>query len=228
MTNFRKNIPLAFTPNTKLTLNVPPRAVALYSRSPMMGWYKPTKRIPVIKNLSRLLRDHISGRLIYSGNWDVQAGPVERHKIYARMHDIFQCQHDVTQSQTYKEAIANLKRYGRARIKRTTMRSEEEIRTYIEQNVLGLLLSMKAEGYRADLAPDAACAMVGRDGTVIKTHSGRHRFACARLTRPDDLFPLRIVAIHSDWLGGLTRNDLPQIQQKLDALAQQIAAQQAG
>lgn len=194
----------------------------LYGKVPFTSWYEPFKKISLLKPPAKVIRNLISDRLVYGGSWDRAASLVETHKIYSRMQDLYAHQDDVRASQTYQEAAHWMEKNGVVSMKGVKLTTHADLQAHLETKYLRLLQSIAQQGYRADLATDIPCAMIGRDGAIIKTHSGRHRFACARLTRPNEPFPLSVAAIHRDWLKGTSSNDLAAVQSKLDNLAEQM------
>jgi hypothetical protein len=135
------------------------------------------------------------------------------------MEDILNHLDDITLSETYKINAAYLERKGQVKIKGKKLKNTTELRIHLEEKFVKLINSIKLDGYRADLAPDLPCAMIGRNGEIIKTRAGRHRFATAQLVRPKDFFPLRVIAIHAEWMPGLGKASYSEIQQKLDMLS---------
>ena len=67
-----------------------------------------------------------------------------------------------------------------------------------ETYVLGLITSMQERGYDLQLGDDIGTVLVGRDGTLLKSSNGYHRFAVAREVGVNHL-PVRIAAIHVQW-----------------------------
>lgn len=62
-----------------------------------------------------------------------------------------------------------------------------------------MLNTMRAEGYHQREGADYPDAMVSRNGEIIKTLHGTHRFAAALATGSEAPFPLRIVGVHRKW-----------------------------
>ena len=78
------------------------------------------------------------------------------------------------------------------------MRSEAEIRTFLNEYALNLIRTMESSGYDLEKGSEIGTAHIDRDGRLVKSGSATHRFCVARIVGVKR-FPLRVVGIHEDW-----------------------------
>ncbi|MBE0497362.1 MAG: hypothetical protein IBX45_13160 [Campylobacterales bacterium] len=78
--------------------------------------------------------------------------------------------------------------------------------------MLGLLESMEEKGYNASLNPEHPRIMIGRNGELIKTRKGRHRFSAAQIVGAknivveiDNIHPLWLKKIEGDFKGNVLK-----------------------
>lgn len=125
--------------------------------------------------------------------------PVVETERYLKIIDFIRHKETVTQSAWYQDLTAELARTGTARHKDIAMTSEAEILKFLHGYVGALVDKLAADGFSPEHGGYESTAVIGPDGGLTKAGSGNHRFNIAKalgLTR----FPLRIIAVHEDWL----------------------------
>jgi hypothetical protein len=187
----------------QLLIEVPPAAVADYALPP----YVRHKRVrhPLLKRLWRKnpLYRWIAARapLLLSGDWDREAQPFRQMPTYVFLADLQACAFEYRRTAYFQQLLNDL-HAGRGRSYKGLKLDSEQALDRLFEGYVRVFRSMAAEGYRADLAADAICVMVGRDGRLIKEEKGRHRLAIAQLVGVPRV-PVLVRHIHPDWLVAL-------------------------
>lgn len=136
-------------------------------------------------------------RLVFGGDWDEATQEFSSLRQWRWMADLAAHQDDYHSSQWYLAAAAALEKNRYFRHKTIYARNLQELEQVFETVFLPLLDSMHRKGYQQDLG-DWPLGLIDRQGRVLKSEKGRHRFAAALatgLTR----FPLQIAAVHRNW-----------------------------
>ncbi len=125
--------------------------------------------------------------------------PVVDTPKYQKVADFIAHRHTPQDSIWCAQLCADLANTGIARHKAIEMRSEAEVRDFLETYVGGLMDSLQANGFSAEESSYESAALINRDGSLTKTGSGNHRFnMCHALGIAP--FPLKVVGAHRDWL----------------------------
>lgn len=124
--------------------------------------------------------------------------PFEQLKTYGRVSDIIIHRDNYTLSKWYSFLASSLKDYGIAKHKKIIMRSENDINHFMESYVLPLIDSMEKDGFDPSKGGGIGRSLIGADGSIHKSSSGRHRFYVARELGLSS-FPVRIVGAHEYW-----------------------------
>jgi len=139
-------------------------------------------------------------RLVFGGNWDLATAEVRTLRQSRWTADLARHEADYRASKWYRKARAALERDGVYRHKTLTARSLGALEALFETDFLPLLDSMRRAGYQPR-GDDWPLGVIDRQGRVLKSEKGRHRFAAALATGVTR-FPLQIAAIHRHWAGG--------------------------
>lgn len=118
---------------------------------------------------------------------------------YQRLADLMAHEDDVRASLWYDDLMRELSERGVAFYKTRPLRSEAEIAAFLRDYVLGLIDSLRRNGFESGATGFESTAVIAADGTLCKTGSGNHRFCIASLLGLPR-FPLRIVGAHEDWV----------------------------
>ncbi len=138
-------------------------------------------------------------RLVFGGAWDQAATPCADMLSFRRVYSLAEHLPDYRASLWYEAARRSFEKHGYFRHKTTFARSVAEIDHLFEADLVPLVSSMRDQGYRQRPNSDVPLALIGRNGEILKTEKGRHRFAAAQAVGCS-AFPLRIAAIHSEWV----------------------------
>lgn len=128
--------------------------------------------------------------------------PVEDVATYRKVADAIACRDDPARSIWFKELMAELERTGVAGHKQLRFRTEAEVRGFFEGYVAGLIDSMEQSGYDVAKGADTGTAMIGADGSILKSDAGNHRFCVARLLGVP-LVPMEILGAHEAWMDAM-------------------------
>lgn len=169
---------------------VPANHVTRHALPPFATWAKGP-----LSPLASVMRK----RLVFGGDWDLAAQDCGKIKSFQRVHSLAEHLPNYRASLWYIAAISAYEKHGYFRHKNHRVYSIFEIDTLFEQELVPLVSSMRDTGYRQRPDSDVPLAMIGRNGEIIKTEKGRHRFAAAQAVGCKE-FPLRIAAVHKDWL----------------------------
>jgi hypothetical protein len=174
------------------TIHVPARLVTRHALPPFSGWGGRFGTLPVA-----LMRK----RLVFGGDWDLAAHDCADMLSFRRVASLVAHASAYRDSLWYDAARRSFEKHGYFRHKTRFARSIAEIDALFEDELVPLVVTMRDEGYRQRPGSDIPLALISRSGEVLKTEKGRHRFAAAQALGLED-FPLRIAAVHRDWLRG--------------------------
>lgn len=138
--------------------------------------------------------------MIWHGDWDLRAQPIQEHYRYKLMSDLWQHRDQLESSNTYREMVQKIeKNQPVARInKGLLMDTPEKVKDYLEGQIR-IFHSLNTEGFRAELAEDELNVAITRDGQLVKANAGRKRLIAAQILDMDSI-PVRIAYVHSHWL----------------------------
>jgi hypothetical protein len=131
--------------------------------------------------------------------------PIESVTTYRKIAEAVACRDDPSRSEWFKGLMAELERTGTAVHKEMVFKSEEEIRAFFDKYIGGLITSMERSGYDITKGADIGTAMLGADGSIIKSDAGNHRFSTARILGVPRV-PLEILGAHEDWMRSMKIN----------------------
>lgn len=131
--------------------------------------------------------------------------PFEHGNTHKRMADVWTHRNRLEASETYSRISQVLAEKGVYRHKKYELRQHSEIGAMMQACYLDLLESMSREGYQAGRTSSFATGGIGkvivwRDGRLLHENGATHRLAAARIVGLRHGFPLRVVAVHRDWL----------------------------
>lgn len=138
-------------------------------------------------------------RLVFGGNWDLATDEVQRLRQSRWIADLARHETDYRASHWYRRARAAIERDGIYRHKTLVARDPQTLERLFETDFLPLLDSMRRQGYQPRGA-DWPLGVIDRQGRLLKSEKGRHRFAAALVTGVSR-FPLQIAAVHRLWAG---------------------------
>lgn len=188
------------TATAPLVIWLDPRTVTLQALPPGAHW---ARRMRQLNPLDRLTTAPLYAlwrrRLVFGGDWDLATQDFQSTKQWRLTADLAAHREDYRASEWYRRAVASLERHGSFRHKSIHARSLSEIDHLFETLFLPLLDSMRQTGYQPGRG-DLPLGLIDREGRVLKSEKGRHRFAAA-LVAGVRRFPLQIAAIHRDWAG---------------------------
>ena len=118
---------------------------------------------------------------------------------YRLLEDLVAHRSDLRASLWFRELSDDLGSKGATNYKRRRLHSETEILEFLDTYVLGLIESIRENGFDASKSGYESTAVIDSEGNLMKTGSGNHRFCIAALL---DLprFPLVVVGAHEDWV----------------------------
>ncbi|MHA6324672.1 hypothetical protein [Roseivivax sp. CAU 1753] len=123
---------------------------------------------------------------------------LEANSKYNKVADFIAHRDTVDDSIWFRQLMDELRTRGVAVHKDIRMRSEAEVRDFFRDYVGGLADSLVAEGFSDEKSSYESTAVINRDGALVKTGSGNHRFNMCRVLGVTP-FPLKIVGAHRDW-----------------------------
>lgn len=202
-------------------LMVTPRLVPLYGLPPA---YRRAKRLRSRSLVGPVLSLPLRawGNLFAPpGGWDVQTSLFRDHPTFHRVLDLERHLDDFRASEWYEDALREFHTTGSFRYKKRYMSSVAAIDAFFSGYLVALLVSMRDAGYRSDAADDRPGVMIDRNGALIKSPGGRHRWAVATLLEVDRV-PVQIEHIHPAWLrqieGGFSGASLTRLKDALRAV----------
>lgn len=122
----------------------------------------------------------------------------KQHRTYNRIKSIIEHRDNYKDSAWYLDLLRELHECGSAKHKKIVMRSESEIDHFMQSYVLQLLESLERDGFDPRKGGGVGRALIGKDGSIHKSSSGRHRFYAARELGIKPI-PLRISGVHEEW-----------------------------
>ncbi|MBE0497366.1 MAG: hypothetical protein IBX45_13180 [Campylobacterales bacterium] len=136
------------------------------------------------------------------GDWDVNAIPLEKIARYKKMENLWRHRDNFRQSLSYKIAVAKMfvgRFFGKGMVyKKTPIKTFAELEDLLKHHLLNILYSLKNEGYRMDIEQDMPEVSIGREGQIIKSKRGRHRFIAAKIVGLEKM-PVVVSHIHPLW-----------------------------
>ncbi|MCG5549485.1 hypothetical protein [Halorhodospira halochloris] len=140
------------------------------------------------------------------GDWDLRARPISidgdfpGSQKYAKLADLVRCADDFRQSLWYAEARQQLQDEGRFVYKsRHIMTDLDSLDRFFENYLVKLIVSLRTEGYLPESAQGEHCGVaIGRDGDLLLTERGRHRFFVAHLLGLQSIL-VEVRRAHSEW-----------------------------
>ncbi|MCW5731609.1 MAG: hypothetical protein KIT20_12685 [Alphaproteobacteria bacterium] len=120
------------------------------------------------------------GRFLFADDWDRRASeePIMRACDY--MADLMACSDDLTRSLVFREMMERVAA-GRPLVKAGVVIGDAAQALRHCEDYLCTGLSLRAQGYRAEMAPDAIEVAVARDGEILHLRQGNHRLALAQV-----------------------------------------------
>ncbi|WP_276154777.1 MULTISPECIES: hypothetical protein [unclassified Sulfitobacter] len=183
-----------------------PHALALHTLEPHLKWVVwSAENLPRFANRYFVfrLKGFLARKGVFRGNWDLKSRPFVERDEFQLMADLYESLPDFRQSAWYKRAKQMITTTGRFSHKDCLAHDLVELDQVFEGYLVHLLLTMKSEGYRQREGADYPEAMIGRDGTLIKTAHGTHRLCAAKIVGAPGLFPVKVVGVHREWLSML-------------------------
>lgn len=124
--------------------------------------------------------------------------PIEQHINYKKIKNIIEHRENYKDSEWYSALANSLEEQGHTKHKKILMRSKDDIDHFMESYVLNLLDSLEKDGFDFEQGGGIGRALIGTDGSIHKSSSGRHRFFAARELGIEPI-PLRISGVHEAW-----------------------------
>ena len=175
-----------------------PQKVTLHALPPVAALAKWSSRFnPLDRITTAPLYALWRKRLVFGGDWDLAVRDFRGLKPWRLTADLVAHRDDYRASEWYRRAVVSLEQNGYFRHKTTHARSLCQIDHMFETEFLPLLDSMRRDGYQVGRG-EWPLGLIDRQGRVLKSEKGRHRFAAALATGARR-FPLQIAAIHRDW-----------------------------
>jgi len=157
------------------------------------------------------------------GHWDQHTTPFASHRTYKEMADLHEHVANYQGSGFYQQAKHQIERLGYYRYKKQQITSIEALQRFFDEYLVHIFKSMQQHGYVASAAADHPGVMVGRDGRLIKSPRGRHRWAAASVLGIGGVVA-EIDCIHPTWLkqinGGFEGAKLERLKASLSELEQ--------
>jgi hypothetical protein len=194
--------------------------VSLYAYPPAYKWSKRIRRWPFGGVLGLPTKAWAS---LYSppGDWDLQTSRFSDHPTFTEMSDLHQHAMHWKESQLYARATQELAQTGRFQYKKMALRSAQELDHFFEHYLVGMITSMQQNGYDKTRASDHPGVMIGRNGELIKSPKGRHRWAVASVLNLGGV-TAEIDCIHPLWLdrvgGGYSGEPLQRLKLAIEHL----------
>jgi len=125
--------------------------------------------------------------------------PIESEPRYTKILNYIQNLDNLEESLWYRDIVQQIKDNGVAHHKNFELKSEADVLNFFEGYVRDLVESMNESGYDDTKAVDYGTALIGSDGSILKTAAGNHRFSFARILGVS-LVPLEILGAHEFWM----------------------------
>lgn len=191
-------------------LEVSPHAIEQHTLEPHLSWVVwSAQNLPGAVNRHAVLRlKYLLGRKgVFGGTWDIKSQPFTRRAEYTLIEDLYRSLPEFRQSLWYQQAMETIRRHGVFSHKTEIARDAAQLDALFGGYLVDLLETMRREGYRQREGADLPEAMIGRDGTLIKTAHGTHRLAAAKVTGATGLFPVRVIGAHRLWIASLAARE---------------------
>ena len=197
------NRSVSFSPTI---LYISPHALNQHTLEPnlrMVVWS--AINLPDYINQKLVLRlKYLLGRKgVFGGSWDIKSQPFSKREEFQLIDDLNLNLSNFKQSTWYGRGQQIIEQGGVFSHKDQVAHNMQQLDEVFEGYLIELLTSMKREGYRHRDGADYPEAMIGRDGTLIKTAHGTHRLAAAVVTGAKGLFPVKVIGVHRLWLSAL-------------------------
>ncbi|MEQ9258495.1 MAG: hypothetical protein RIG84_05310 [Roseovarius sp.] len=184
-------------------IQVDPQKLEQHTLEPNIRWF-----VWAQINLPRAFNRAVTYRLkyllgrrgVFGGDWDLRSRPFTEREEFRLVRSLWESLPDYRASAWYAKAREEIAQRGAFSHKGHVARTEAELDALFASELAPLLTSMAEHGYRQREGADLPEAMIGRDGTLIKTSHGTHRLAAAKAVGAAGLFPLHVVGVHRDWL----------------------------
>lgn len=125
--------------------------------------------------------------------------PVEADPRYEKLEDYIRHMQSPQECRWYGELVNQVLRDGCAHHKGLTFRNTGEVDAFFNGYLRDLVDSMATIGYDKSKSRDVGTALIGSDGSILKSHAGNHRFIVARIVGVP-LIPLEILGAHEFWM----------------------------
>ena len=164
-------------------------------------------------NINRILLP----RPLCRGSWDQTTHPVETHPVYRLMEGFYWSGGDFEECRRLLASFYQER--GRPPAEAETKadaKTEDLMDRYI-----GMLDDMAVNGYRPGQRQDEVGIAIARDGTLLKTSGGWHRFAAAHLLGVS-LMTAQVRFIHPGWVRSVSRGPGIRSRNKLRFLVERL------
>lgn len=147
-------------------------------------------------------------RFILNGDWDLGKYSIEDYKYnleatsykFKTVEDIFINKVNFKKTEEYKHHIDRLLKNGKTR---DGIKTEKELDEYFEK-MINLFHSIKRNGVLAQkeigyLEEDGIGCVIDRNGNLLKSHNGHHRFLIASILGIEKI-PVHILGVSKEWV----------------------------
>ncbi len=180
-----------------IVLNVDPAAISHFVRFPLFRIERILSAVsPFARTASRLYRLR---PFAVPGGWDRSAVPHHQHGSYRDMAEMVDCDGDFRRTAFYERFRRQLAETGHAAYKDVTITSVPQLDRLFEDRFVALVETMKRDGYDRSISQDIGRVVICRNGGLLKTGSGRHRFHLARILGVPKV-PVEVSGVHTAWL----------------------------
>lgn len=144
--------------------------------------------------------------------------PVESLKKYKKIEDFIRHKEDYRQSIWYKEMSKKLDQYGQVNHKNHIFKSQQELDSFFENYILGMVESLQSNGYDKNIDQDYPRVMIGKNGEIHKSNAGDHRFFMSKILGVSQM-PFTVKGVHESFF---EMHDIPNNKKGLEALFKAI------
>ena len=172
-------------------------------RDPIVAWIDPggVERRYLRRTSAEKLRFWLSGllppKMLHGGDWDRRLGSRAAHPTEALLEDLYRADGVPERTDLYARLL-QAAQAGQPRRRRGTVLADEATIQAFFVDYVSLFERMRAEGYRRGVGKDEPGVAIARDGEIVKTANGNHRFAIARLLGLAPI-PVEVHFIHPRW-----------------------------
>jgi hypothetical protein len=191
-------------PPTVLYIN--PHALELHTLEPHLKWVvwsAVNLPHPVNHYFVFRLKGFLARKGVFRGRWDLKGRPFVEREEFILMKDLQESLPDYRRSIWYRRAAQAISQKGQYAHKELVAHNLAELVQVFKGYLIKILATMKQEGYRQREGADYPEAMIGRDGTLIKTAHGTHRLAAAKVVGATGVFPVKVIGVHRQWLSAV-------------------------